>query len=58
MSFVRENLMTQPGYTPYCGADWCMNRTRFDGAQFRCACGWCSQFPEDFIAAYKTKWGK
>ncbi|KZC91246.1 hypothetical protein AR273_17660 [Stenotrophomonas maltophilia] len=32
-------------------------RTTWDGTQFRCRCGWRSEFPADFIAAYKAKWG-
>ena len=60
MSIVRDNLMTRPGYSPYCGADrdcWAgMPRTTFDGEQFRCKCGWRSQLPADFIAEYKAKW--
>ncbi len=60
MSIVRENLMTRPGYAPYCGDAKCrfqMPRTRFDGEQFKCICGWKSELPPDFIAAYKAKWG-
>jgi hypothetical protein len=61
MSIVCENLMTIPGYSPYCGSDrYCshhMPRTTFDGEQFKCKCGWRSQFPADFIAEYKAKWG-
>lgn len=60
MSIVRDNLMTQPGYSPYCGNDKCRNmpRTVFRGGQFICKqCGWKSQFPADFIAQYKAKWG-
>ena len=59
MSIVRENLMKEKGYSPYCGA-MCkqMPRTHFDGEQFVCPhCGWRSEFPADFIAAYKEKWG-
>lgn len=59
MSIVRENLMTRPGYSPYCGAEKCgatWPRTRFDGSQFKCVCGWRSQFPAEFIAEYKAKW--
>ncbi|MDR7024842.1 putative RNA-binding Zn-ribbon protein involved in translation (DUF1610 family) [Pseudomonas peli] len=61
MSIVRENLMTRPGYTPYCGnGTTCdMPRTRWTGEQFKCPhCAWTSQFPADFIAEYKAKWGK
>ena len=60
MNIVRENLMNEPGYSPYCGAEKCGGlypRTRFDGEQFVCpACRWRSQFPTDFIAEYKAKW--
>ena len=56
---VRKNLMTRPWYTPYCGASChTMPRTKWDGSQFVCPdCGWRSQFPEDFIAEYREKWG-
>jgi hypothetical protein len=59
MSIVRDNLMNQQGYTPYCGNEDCrlhMPRTRFNGRQFVCGCGWESDFPADFIAGYKEKW--
>lgn len=62
MNIVRANLMTQPGYTPYCGNGKCrgwMPRTVWTGEQFKCgACGWQSQFPADFIEQYKAKWHK
>jgi hypothetical protein len=66
MSIVRDNLMTRVGYTPYCGNDphfddykcpgsW--PRTVFNGKQFRCpSCGHTSEFDQEFIAEYKTKW--
>lgn len=60
-SQVRHNLMTRPGYTPYCGGERCqtMPRTSWTGTQFRCgSCGWVSAFPADFIAEYKAHWGK
>jgi hypothetical protein len=60
MSIVRDNLMTRPGYTPYCGDMHCkagMPRTDFDGEQFKCRCGWRSNFDREFIDAYKAKWG-
>ena len=60
-SIVRNNLMTREGYTPYCGSDKCvlgMPRTWWDGQQFKCPCGWVSQFDDKFIAEYKKKWGK
>lgn len=64
-TIVRENLMTQEGYSPYCGNDisqykigGCNNpRTKFTGFQFKCPkCGWISQFPIEFITRYKSKW--
>lgn len=58
-TIVRENLMKREGYTPYCGAFKCSfdsPRTVFDGSQFKCKCGWVSQFPPDFITRYKSKW--
>jgi hypothetical protein len=61
MSIVRDNLMTRPGYSPYCGNVDCnglMPRTGWTGAQFRRpSCAWVSAFPDDFIAEYKAKWG-
>jgi hypothetical protein len=60
MSLIRKNLMSEPGYSPYCGSDSCwagMPRSKFDGEQFVCRCGWRSQFPADFIGEYKDKWG-
>lgn len=61
MSTVRENLMTRPGYTPYCGCATCshgMPRATWNGQQFECRCGWRSSFPAEFVAEYKAKWGK
>ena len=62
MSTVRENLLNQKGYTPYCGGasyKICrMPRTKFNGQQFECPeCDWVSQFPEEFIKEYAEKWG-
>lgn len=61
MSIIRENLMTQPGYTPYCGAmgdcEYRMPRTSFDGEQFVCRCGWRSGFDAKFIEQYKAARG-
>lgn len=60
-SIVRENLMTEKDYTPYCGHDRClfrMPRTKWSALkqQFTCTCGWVSSFPKDFIERYKKKW--
>jgi len=59
-TIVRENLMTEKGYTPYCGCN-CphgMPRTEWDKTkeQFVCICGWVSMFPIEFIKRYTEKW--
>lgn len=59
MNLIRTNLMTREGYSPYCGKEDCfigMPRTEFKDGQFRCRCGWVSQFDTKFIAEYKQKW--
>lgn len=59
MSIVRDNLMERKGYTPYCGASNCvlrMPRTKFNGKQFACDCGWQSAFEAVFIDEYKKQW--
>jgi len=56
MSIVRKNLLTRPGYSPYCGSDGCRKghpRTEWDGNQFRCRCGWRSSFDAEFIECYR-----
>lgn len=59
MSIVRRNLMEREGYSPYCGGECLqMPRTQFDGQQFKCSCGWRSEFPSDFIHKYKEKWSR
>lgn len=58
-SVVRDNLMNQRGYSPYCGNDKCpvVPRASFNGKQFVCkSCGWVSQFDPKFISQYKRKW--
>lgn len=64
-TIVRENLMTEQGYSPYCGnnigrdfKNGCHNpRTVFDGDQFVCPnCAYRTTFPPDFIHRYKAKW--
>lgn len=60
MNIVRENLMTRPGYAPYCGNMDChlhMPRTHFIKGQFQCGCGWRSEFEPSFIEEYKKEWG-
>lgn len=57
MSVVCNNLLTQLGYVPYCGAEPCSYRwprTKFNGKQFECKCGWQSQFEPEFIEQYKA----
>jgi hypothetical protein len=59
MSLIRDNLMTRPGYSPYCGDAMCphgMPRTRFTKGQFQCSCGWRSGFDAEFIAQYQAHW--
>lgn len=56
-SIVRKNLMTKPGYVPYCGSDKCVYRwprAKFNGYQFQCLCGWRSSFEESFIEEYRA----
>jgi len=59
MSIVRENLMNRKGYAPYCGSLSCIHhwpRARYVSGQFQCACGWRSDFEQDFIQKYEAKW--
>lgn len=69
ISIVRENLMTIPHYTGFCGNQLprntkggCSNpRTSWNKhlEQFKCSeCGWVSQYPKEFIDRYKLKWNK
>lgn len=68
LTIVRENLMNEKGYTPYCGSmtprppvgNGCDNpRTKFNGEQFVCPkCGYVTRFEKDFIDRYKAKWGE
>jgi hypothetical protein len=55
-SIVRTNLLTVPGYAPYCGSNDCstMKRTEWDvnAKQFVCNCGWISNYPPEFVAEY------
>lgn len=58
MSVVRDNLLSKPGYTPYCGEAFCWAgwpRTTFENDQFQCRCGWRSSFEPDFIERYKAR---
>lgn len=59
LSTVRRNLLTREGYAPYCGNLHChlfMPRTHFIDGQFRCGCGWSSDFEPEFIAAFLSRW--
>lgn len=61
-TIVRTNLLSRPGYTPYCGSNiprppvgkGCDNpRTRFNGKQFVCPkCGYTTDFESAFIDSY------
>jgi hypothetical protein len=58
---VRENLMNEKDYSPYCGSNKCrhkMHRAKWsdDKKQFTYSCVWVSQFPDDFINTYIAKW--
>lgn len=59
-SIVRNNLMYEEGYSPYCAAqrkcpfNW--PRMSFTGEQFKCRCGYVTEFPKAFIKLYKEKW--
>jgi len=61
ISIVRQNLMDDVRYRPYCGNNHhsCYNpRTEYRSvdSQFICPhCKWISEFPEDFINRYKQK---
>lgn len=60
-TIVRENLMTLPEYTPYCGSDSCILRNprtswSISNNQFVCGCSWVSKFHSVFIKKYKKKW--
>lgn len=64
---VRSNLLTEPGYTGYCGGAMhkdsrcSMPRTHWVPSlgQFKCPdCGWVSGYPDHFIAYYRHKWSK
>lgn len=55
VSIVRQNLLTEKNYTPYCGVKNCRYtwpRTKFNGEQFECKCGWKSSFEKKFICEY------
>lgn len=61
VSIVKQNLMSDPGYTPYYGSDRClfgMPRTKYKNGQFHCMCGWVSEIDAEFMAEYKKKWNK
>lgn len=59
-SIVRNNLMTRPNYSPYCGGlGECdsMPRTDYVDGQFECpVCHWRSSFPEAFMKIYRAHW--
>ena len=61
VTIIRQNLMDDPNYTPYCGDSGCIfdcPRTTWDSTkeQFTCQCGWVSGFPKGFINRYISKW--
>lgn len=63
ISTVRDNIMSDEYYTPYCGSFTCnlrSPRTNWSGKQkqFTCKCGWSSNFPQNFIKRYISKYDK
>jgi len=61
INVVRSNMIEDKNYVPYCGAKNChygMIRTKWNGEQMECLCGWESEFPKDFIDRYKLKHSK
>lgn len=57
MSVVRDNMIKDKIYTPYCGSmNGCNNpRTFFNGEQMECPhCNWESKFEPEFIEQYKS----
>lgn len=61
LSTVRQNLLTRPYYTPYCGGERCYlrwPRSAFNGSQFTCRCGWKSKYEPEFIEQYKAAQAK
>ena len=62
-SIVRYNLLSVPNYLPYCGDAHCprgLLRAPYSKelGQFKCACGWVSSYPPEFIEEYKKVWAK
>lgn len=60
-STVRRNLMSWPGYAPYCLDCSAVHRLTWTPSldQFKCgSCGFTTTFPAEFIAIYKEKWNK
>lgn len=60
-STVRDNLMNEKDYSPYCYCNG-LYRMKWDDSinQFVCCLGRCgnTQFPIGFIINYKRKWEK
>lgn len=62
LSIVRQNLLTRPGYTPYCGSHtcklhWPRTHWSFQHQQFECYCGYRTSFEKEFIDQLQEKWG-
>lgn len=60
-SYISHMLLTKKDFTPNCGKDWCVvggGPTKWDGKkqQFRCHCGWCSNYEKRFIKLYIERW--
>lgn len=63
-TIVRQNLMDDPNYAPYCGSNKFCDHGRpratwdADRGQFTCRCGWASHFPPEFMTRYRAKHNK
>lgn len=61
VSVVRDNLMNEEGYAPYCDCSG-LHRMRWNPSidQFSCSLGRCgnTKFPIGFIINYKRRWNK
>lgn len=60
LSIIRQNLLEDKTYRPYCGNKNCkydMPRVEYNvkSNQFKCKCGWKSSFPKNFLLIYKNK---
>jgi len=58
---VRQNMMKDEKYRPYCGNDKCSGRwprmRKLENYNFKCpSCGFETKFEDDFFKRYVEKW--